>query len=218
MHAELTIFQTVRKIQDAFTSFTPSETDPKAVIKRSTWLANELDQEDISTEDQVAVTTVLTTNLIHEAKMELQQAVTHLRDDQLAVTNGLFELKERVSKLEDLVRVLTVQRTGAQDLPKMAQELNAITRYGKTVVLKIPKGQALVPLRSSRSPTPTLSNKAANSEPNSQPVDKHTTVENGDVSTYSRGTAESATQPAKAKAQTMEKVGLNITRMERAIC
>lgn len=217
MHAKLT-FHTVRKIQDAFTSFTPSDTDPKAVIKRSTWLANELDQEDIATEDQVAVTTVLTTNRIHEAKMELQQSVNKLREDHQAVTKDLIEVTDRVSKLEDLVRVLTAQRTGAQDLPKMAQELNAITRYGKTVVLKVPKGQALVPLRSSRSPTPTLSNKAANSEPNSQPVDENAPVENGNISTSTQGTAEVATQPAAAEAQNLEKVNPTFMRMGGVIC
>jgi hypothetical protein len=104
---------------------------------------NELDQEDISTEDQVALTTILATNLTHEAKMELQQAVQHVRDDHLTVIQELLEVKTRVSKLEDLVRVLTAQRNGVQKLPKMAQELEVTTRYGKTVVVKIPKGSCV---------------------------------------------------------------------------
>lgn len=81
---------------------------------------NELDQEAISTEDQVALTTILTTNLTHQAKMDLQKAVLHLRDDHMNVTNELLDVKIRISKLEDIVRALTAQRSSAQDTPKMA--------------------------------------------------------------------------------------------------
>jgi hypothetical protein len=187
-------------------------------LKRSTWLVNELDQEDISTEDQVALTTILATNLTHEAKMELQQAVQHVRDDHLTVIQELLEVKTRVSKLEDLVRVLTAQRNGVQKLPKMAQELEVTTRYGKTVVVKIPKGQALVRLRSSRSQTPTQSNSAADSALNSQSVDENLTVNKSDEFASSQGTAESAAQLADLKAEIMEKVRAKCLLVTRKIC
>ena len=84
---------------------------------------NELDQEAISTEDQVALTTILTTNHTHQTKMDLQKAFLHLRDDHTSLANDLLDLKIRMSKLEDNVRALTAQRTSAQDAPRMAQEI-----------------------------------------------------------------------------------------------
>jgi hypothetical protein len=187
-------------------------------LKRSSWLVNELDQEDISTEDQIALATILTSNLTHEAKMELQQAVQHLRADHLAVIQDLLEMKTRVSKLEDLVRVLTAQRNGVQKLPKMAQELEVATRYGKTVVVKIPKGQALVRLRSSRSQTPTQSNSAADSALNSQSVDEDLTVDKSDEFASSQGTAENAAQLTDLKAEIMEKVRAKCLLVTGRIC
>jgi hypothetical protein len=179
---------------------------------------NELDQEDIRTEEHIALATVLSTNLTHETKMDLHQAIQLLKDDYLTVTRDLLEMKTRVSKLEDLVRMLTAQRNGVQTLPKMAQELEVTTRYGKTVVVKIPKGQALVRLRSSRSQTPTQSNSAADSALNSQSVDENLTVHRGDVSTSSHGTAQVVTQPADLKAEIMEKVYFQSMRRTGMIC
>jgi hypothetical protein len=179
---------------------------------------NELDQEDISTEDQVALTTILATNLTHETKMELHQVLQHLKDDHLSATQDLLEMKTRVSKLEDLVRVLTAQRNGVQNQPKMAQELEVTTRYGKKIVVKIPKGQALVPLRSSRPQAPTQSNSAADSALNSQFADGDLTVDSGDVSTSSQGTAQVAARPADFKAEIMEKVCFQFMRITRTTC
>ena len=138
--------------------------------------------------------------------MDLQQAILHLRDDHLSVTNDLLEVKIRVSKLEDLVRVLTAQRTSAADAPRMAQEIEAITRYGRTVVLKIPKGQALVPLRASRSLTPTPPNHRADSAPNSQVSEDNVTVDAADETTSSQSTGEVVNQPEHSKIEFLEKV------------
>ena len=196
----------MQSIQHALDTFTPSDTDPKAVVKRANWLLNELDQEAISTEDQVALTTILTSNHTHQAKMDLQKAIKHLRDDHTSVANDLLDLKIRISKLEDNVRALTAQRNSAQDSPRMAQEIEAITRYGRTVVLKIPKGQALVPLRASRSLTPTPSNSTADSATNSQRSDEHLTADSGDHSASPESSKEIVTQPEDLKVDTQEKV------------
>jgi hypothetical protein len=196
----------VQSIQHALNNFSPSDADPKAVVKRANWLLNELDQEAISTEDQVALTTILTTNQTHQAKMDLQKAILHLRDDHINVANDLLELKIRISKLEDNVRALTAQRNSAQDAPRMAQEIEATTRYGKNVVLKIPKGQALVPLRPSRSPTPSPPNHSADSAPSSQVSEDNVTVDGADQPTSSQSTSEITTQPEDPKVETLEKV------------
>jgi len=168
---------------------------------------NELDQEAISTEDQVALTTILTTNHTHQTKMDLQKAFLHLRDDHTSLANDLLDLKIRMSKLEDNVRALTAQRTSAQDAPRMAQEIEATTRYGKNVVLKIPKGQALVPLRPSRSPTPSPPNHSADSAPSSQVSEDNVTVDGADQPNSSQSTSEITTQPEDPKVETLEKVG-----------
>jgi hypothetical protein len=194
-------------------SFTPSDSDPKAVIKRANWLLNELDQEAISTEDQIALTTILTSNHTHQAKMDLQKAILHLRDDHIHVANDLLEVKIRVSKLEDNIRALTAQRNAARDAPKMVQEIEAITRYGRTVVLKIPKGQALVPFRASRAPTPTPKNHSADSSPNSQVSEDNVTVDSADRPTSSQSTSEASNQPEHSKIQILEKVG-SVTYVE----
>lgn len=141
--------------------------------------------------------------------MDLQKAILHLRDDHMNVTNELLDVKIRISKLEDIVRVLTAQRSSAQDTPRMSQEIEATTRYGKTVVLKIPKGQALVPLRPSRSPTPTPPNHRADSAPNSQFSEDNVTVNGLTQPISSQSTSETITQPEEAKIQTLEKVSLN---------
>jgi hypothetical protein len=141
--------------------------------------------------------------------MDLQKAILHLRDDHMNVTNELLDVKIRISKLEDIVRVLTAQRSSAQDTPRMSQEIEATTRYGKTVVLKIPKGQALVPLRPSRSPTPTPPNHRADSAPNSQVSEDNVTVNGLTQPISSQSTSETITQPEEAKIQTLEKVSLN---------
>jgi hypothetical protein len=107
-------------------SFSPTDSDPKAVLKRTIWLANELDQEAISTEDQVALTAVLSATHIHETKMGVQSDIQHLRDDCLTVQNDLLDAQRRISKLEDLVRALTVQKTATAtvtDSPKLAQPM-----------------------------------------------------------------------------------------------
>lgn len=196
----------MQSIQHALDTFTPSDSDPKAVVKRANWLLNELDQEAISTEDQVALTTILNTTLTQQAKMELQKAILHLRHDHINITNELLDVKIRVCKLEDNVRALTAQRRAAQDSPRMAQEIEAITRYGRTVVLKIPKGQALVPLRASRSLTPTPPNHRADSAPNSQVSEDDVVVGGADQPTSSQSTPETVTQPEVSKAQNLEKV------------
>ena len=203
----------MQSIQHALDTFTPSDTDPKAVVKRANWLLNELDQEAISTEDQVALTTILTSNHTHQAKMDLQKAIKHLRDDHTSVANDLLDLKIRISTLEDNVRALTAQRNSAQDSPRMAQEIEAITRYGRTAVLKIPKGQALVPLRASRSLTPTPPNHRADSAPNSQVSEDDVVVDGADQPISSQSDSEIPTQPEVPKAQNLEKVSF-ITHVE----
>jgi hypothetical protein len=200
----------VQSIQHALDTFSPTDSDPKAVVKRANWLLNELDQEAISTEDQVALTTILTTNHTHQVKMNLQEAISHLRNDHINIANELLDVKIRVSKLEDNVRALTAQRNAAQVSPRMAQEIEAFTRYGRTVVLKIPKGQALVPLRTFRSPTPTPPNHRADSESNSQILEDDVSVNGAEQPTSSRSTSETVTQPEDAKIQFLEKVSFSI--------
>jgi hypothetical protein len=127
-------------------SFSPTDSDPKAVQRRTHWLANELDQEGISTEDQIALTAVLGATHIHEAKMAHQTAIQHLRDDYLSVHNGLLDAQRRIQKLEDLVRILTLQQTAEADSPN-----------GQIFDLGMPKGNALEPLISSRTSSPAPS-------------------------------------------------------------
>jgi hypothetical protein len=100
---------------DGLKSFSPTDSDPKAVQKRTHWLTNELDQEAISTEDQVALTTVLGATHVHETKMELNTTVEHLKEDYLAVHTGLLDAQRRISELEDLVRILALQNSAAVD-------------------------------------------------------------------------------------------------------
>ena len=200
----------MQSIQHALDTFSPTDSDPKAVVKRANWLLNELDQEAISTEDQVALTTILTTNHTHQVKMNLQEAISHLRNDHINIANELLDVKIRVSKLEDNVRALTAQRNAAQDSPRMAQEIEAFTRYGRTVVLKIPKGQALVPLRTSRSLTPTPPNHRADSASNSQVSERDVTLNGVEQPTSSRSTSGTVTQTKDAKIEALEKVSLNL--------
>lgn len=199
----------MQSVNHALNTFNPSDSDPEAVIKRANWLLNELDQEAISTEDQVALTTILSTNLTHQAKMDLQKAILHLRDDHTRVANDLLEATIRISKLEDNVRALTAQRSAAQDSPRMAQEIEAFTRYGRTVVLKIPKGQALVPLRASRSLTPSPPVHSADSAPNSQVSEDDMTMDGAEIPTSSQSTPEIALQSEDPRIQTLEKVSSN---------
>ena len=178
-------------------------------MKRANWLLNELDQKAISTEDQVALTTILTTNHVHQAKMDLQEAIMHLRDDHINTANELRDVKIRVSKLEDNVRALTAQRNVAQDFPRMAQEIEAFTRYGRTVVLNIPKGQALVPLRASRSLTPTPTNHRADSAPVGQVSEDDMTANGTEEPSSSQSTPKITTQPEEPKIHALEKVSFN---------
>lgn len=141
--------------------------------------------------------------------MDLQKAILHLRDDHISITNELLDVKTRLSKLEDIVRALTAQRSVAQDAPRMAQEIEATTRYGKTVVLKIPKGQALVPLRPSRSPTPTPPNHRADSAPDSQVSKDNVAADGVKQPTSSHSTPEITTQPEESKIQFLEKVSFH---------
>ena len=141
--------------------------------------------------------------------MDLQSDILQLRNDHIRAANDLLEAKIRISKLEDNVRALTAQRSAAQDSPRMAQEIEAITRYGRTVVLKIPKGQALVPLRASRSPTPTPPVHSADSAPNSQVSEDDVTMDGVNQTTSSQSTSEAAIQPEDPKIQTLEKVSFN---------
>jgi hypothetical protein len=128
------------------------------VLKRTIWLANELDQEAISTEDQVTLTAVLSATHIHETKMGVQSDIQHLRDDFLTAQNDLADAQRRISKLEDLVRALTVQKTAtATDSPKLAQLMEVTSAHGQTLDLSVPKGKALVSLKSSRTSSPTPS-------------------------------------------------------------
>lgn len=141
--------------------------------------------------------------------MDLQKAILHLRDDHMNVTNELLDVKIRISKLEDNLRALTAQRASAQDVSRMAQKIEATTRYGKTVVLKIPKGQALVPLRASRSMTPTPPNHRADSTPDSQISEDNVTLEGTNQPTSSQSTFAITTQPEDSKIESLEKVSLD---------
>ena len=153
--AELT--SAVNSIVDGLKSFSPTDSDPKAVQRRTHWLADVLDQEAISTEDQIALTAVLGATHIHEAKMDLHSTIQQFTDDYLAIRNDLLDAQSRISKLEDFVRVLTLQRTTPADSPKLAQRMELTSTNGQNLDLSVPKGNALVPLSSSRTPSPTPS-------------------------------------------------------------
>lgn len=167
---------------------------------------NELEQEAISTEDQVALTAILTAQQVHHTKMDLKKEVQQLRDDHLAVVDDLDKVKGRVSKLEDLVRALTAQRNVVPEPPKMALDLEVKTRYGKTIIIRIPKGQALVPHRSVRSQGATPSEIAADSAPSSPPNNGSTTTKDGDVASSSSNPTESIVRLPKAGLEASQKV------------
>ena len=147
----------VNSIVEGLKSFSPTDSDPKAVQRRTHWLADVLDQEAISTEDQIALTAVLGATHIHEAKMDLHSTIQQFTDDYLAIRNDLLDAQSRISKLEDFVRVLTLQRTTPADSPKLAQRMELTSTNGQNLDLSVPKGNALVPLSSSRTPSPTPS-------------------------------------------------------------
>ena len=147
----------VNSIVDGLKNFSPTDSDPKAVQRRTHWLADVLDQEAISTEDQIALTAVLGATHIHEAKMDLHSTIQQFTDDYLAIRNDLLDAQSRISKLEDFVRVLTLQRTTPADSPKLAQRMELTSTNGQNLDLSVPKGNALVPLSSSRTPSPTPS-------------------------------------------------------------
>lgn len=167
---------------------------------------NELDQEAISTEDQVALTAILTAQQIHQTKMDAKQGIQQLKDDHLAVVQDLVEVKGRVSKLEDLVRALTAQKNVTPDPPKMALDLEVKTRYGKTIIVRIPKGQALVPHRSARSQSAAPSNHLADSAPPSPPIIGRITAKVGDVAESSSHTTENIVRLPEAGLENLEKV------------
>jgi hypothetical protein len=190
---------------DGLKSFSPTDSDPKSVQKRTHWLANELDQEAISTEDQVALTAVLSATHIHEAKMELQQVGQHLRDNYLTLQNEMLDAQRRISKLEDLVRVLTAQKTAATDSPKLAQLMEVTSAHGQTLDLSVPKGKPLVSLKSSRTSSPSPS--ATNSGTFDDEKPRETTED------HMRGTASAVEHSAeddqpKLRARFEESVGL----------
>ena len=151
------LISAVNSIVDGLKSFSPTDSDPKAVQRRTHWLADVLDQEAISTEDQIALTAVLGATHIHEAKMDLHSTIQQFTDDYLAIRNDLLDAQSRISKLEDFVRVLTLQRTTPADSPKLAQRMELTSTNGQNLDLSVPKGNALVPLSSSRTPSPTPS-------------------------------------------------------------
>lgn len=167
---------------------------------------NELDNEAISIEDQVALTAVLNAQHVHRAKMELKQDVEQLRVDHMTVANDLIEVKGRVSKLEDLVRALTVQKSGTLDSPKMAQEIKVSTRYGKTIIVKIPKGKALVPFKTSRSQSTRSNYHVADFASFSQSILEFVPANNADLAHSSLDTNERVAQLPQATAETLEKV------------
>lgn len=95
--------------------------DPKGVRAAWSWLMTELKQEAKATEEQIAFTAVL--GAVRDDEVE-----TALRSKVDDLTNELSDVKSRMAKLEDLVRVLTVQRSSTgtpspMGSPKVAQRL-----------------------------------------------------------------------------------------------
>lgn len=86
-----------------------------------------------------------------------------LREGCQAVMRELLEVKSRVSKLEDLVRVLTVQRSPSSDLPKMTQYLPVTTSDGQTLDLGVHKGMSLKSSKENRVPSSTTSSAGTSS-------------------------------------------------------
>lgn len=152
---------TVRSVSEAIHSITsaPNSGDEKTLLKHSAQLLDELDQAEISTEEQVAVVAVLMASQAHETKMGLESIIERLKDQNKALTQDLLETKSRVSKLEDLIRALTLQKSASPESPKKAHFIPVSTSDGQTIELSVPKGSSLVPLKdsraSSRSTTPT---------------------------------------------------------------
>lgn len=94
---------------------------------------------------------------------EMTSDLKQLREGCQAVMKELLEVKSRVSKLEDLVRVLTVQRSPLSDLPKMTQYLPVTTSDGQTLDLGVHKGMSLKSSKENRVPLSTTSSAATSS-------------------------------------------------------
>lgn len=122
--------------------------DPKGVRAAWSWLMTELKQEAKATEEQIAFTAVL--GAVRDDEVE-----TALRSKVDDLTNELSDVKSRMAKLEDLVRVLTVQRSSTgtpspMGSPKVAQRLPVTSSDGQTLDLNAPKGVPLIPLKEHR--------------------------------------------------------------------
>lgn len=129
--------------------------NPPAVLSISSWMMDELDKEAQTTEEQVAVTAVMGAVRVNEFEAALRTKIDELDAGRIATESELADLKSRISKLEDLVRVLTVQRSSAgtpspMDSPKMAQRLPVNSSDGQTLELNVPKGVPLIPLKEHR--------------------------------------------------------------------
>lgn len=69
-----------------------------------------------------------------------------LFDERDALVALLNQTKERIDKLEDLVRALTLQSPPLSNSPALVQRLPVQTSDGRTVDLAVPKGRSVTPL------------------------------------------------------------------------
>ncbi|KAM0722298.1 hypothetical protein Q7P37_001739 [Cladosporium fusiforme] len=155
-------FAAVRSIDDALNKLTSATDlqDPKAALRHCDLLTDELDQADISTEERVTLIAVLSAS--HTNKMRSE--VNKLRDGHQATAREVIELKNRVSKLEDLIRALTLQqKSPSSDVPKMTQYLPVSTSHGQTLDLAVQKGMSLKSPSHSRQASPSPSSAALSS-------------------------------------------------------
>ena len=124
------------------------QADPKAVLDASSWLMDELEQEAGSTEEQIAVIAVLTSVRVGETERDAQAKIQDVKADCSAIETELKEAKDRIAKLEDLVRALTAQRASTstpspRDSPQLAQRLPVNAGAGQALDLNVPRGSPI---------------------------------------------------------------------------
>lgn len=151
----------MRLIDDALRALTsaPDLQDQEAVLRHCDSLANELDEADISTEEQVTLIAVLSASHTFEMRSDIKD----IQDGYEAVTKELLEVKNSVSKLGDLVRAITKQMPPSSEVAKLMQYLPVSTSDGQTLDLGVQKGMSLKLSKDIRMPSPSSSSIALSS-------------------------------------------------------
>lgn len=186
---------TVSAINDVLSSPAISN-NPKSIQKCATRLGDEFEQEAISVEDQISLLGAIMASQITPMKA-FENKIQELETKNQSMSQDLAEAKNRIFKLEDLVRALTLQKSTADPPTKMAQQLSISTNDGQMLDLSVPRGSPLVSLKDKRGPsrtsTPagiastsgTIRSAASSNASNSRAL----TSGNGEAATASRSAA-----------------------------